>query len=55
MVSAVFEKGCAKNRLKLVSSNDVEALEALEKKGREPKLHRLHSECYDYELFVARR
>ena len=34
---------------------DSEALAALGELGREPELHRLHSEHYAYEFFVARR
>lgn len=35
--------------------NDAEALDALDQIAREPELHRLHSDCYAYEFFVARR
>jgi SAM-dependent methyltransferase len=36
-------------------AGDAEALAALDLIGREPELHRDHSDCYAYELFVARR
>ena len=33
---------------------DIEALAVLDQLGHEPELHRLHSDCYAYEFFVAR-
>lgn len=36
-------------------AGDAEALAAIEELAREPELHRLHSDCYAYEFFVARR
>jgi SAM-dependent methyltransferase len=36
-------------------AGDAEALAALDEIAREPELHRLHSDYYAYEFFVARR
>jgi len=36
-------------------ATDGEALAVLDQIQREPELHRLHSDCYAYECFVARR
>lgn len=41
-------------RLKLEYRDDPEALDILAGIGREPQLHRLHSDCYAYEFFVCR-
>jgi SAM-dependent methyltransferase len=41
--------------LRVKCAGDAEALDALERLAREPELHRLYSNYYAYEFFVARR
>ncbi len=36
-------------------AGDAEALSALDRLAEEPAMHRLHSDCYAYEFFIARR